>query len=175
MGIDQKHPDGRQVGGAGDLVAGQIGVAHAAFRVEDHLLGERVADAVGDGSLHLPLGEPGVDRGAAIDGGDEVEHPHHAGLHVDGDLGEAGEERRRRLLGHKRGGGADLELVGAVVGPAAHLLEGDVPAVGGCGPLVAEGDVGGIDFEQGGGHGGDLALRHLGGALHCGTRHVGGR
>ncbi len=50
--------------------------------VEEHLLGERVAEAHDDAALDLPLGERRVDGETAVDGAREVEDVHAPGLHV---------------------------------------------------------------------------------------------
>src|SRR6185436_3042897 len=77
----------RQILAAGDLVAQEVAVQHAAAAlVHDALLVQRVADALDHRAEHLALGELLRDDEAAVLHAEHAQHAHDAGPRVDLDL-----------------------------------------------------------------------------------------
>ena len=75
--------NGRQIRGSRDRQLAEAGRHQVAVVVVGHLLVQRLADALGDSSVNLPVDDHRVHDVAYVIDGDEPEHAHEAGLRVD--------------------------------------------------------------------------------------------
>ena len=111
-------------------VVGERGRENVAAVVVDDFLEQRVADALRDAAMHLPVGDHRIDDAAGILGHEEFLDRHMAGLDVDlddRDVARIG-ERAGRIVGAGFGqAGLDLafEPMGLRVGLARHLRDRD--------------------------------------------------
>jgi len=113
------------------VVVGEGGVGHAAV-LEQVLFGQGVGDAVEGAAFGLAFAQGGIDGGAAVDGGNVLEHLDQAGPGIDFDFGVVGGERRRGFFGDVGAVADDLVLVFLVEGVTGDIAVGHLlGAVGG--------------------------------------------